>query len=272
METMNPKMNIKDLASTNRSAYLACLEEWGIEPNFWCSLEYFQKAGWREIVTDQMLFVIDEEGHVMLPPLSLKHQTANTYVPNKGLWADLVGFSPIFAEGQTCHFLDYQYIYDPGRFFDMSGGQWSTFRKNSRKFPQRYGEDSLVLATDVKVKMIEDFVPGALKQLKGETIHDIEVMMKYLFFGENRLFLLDLESGQILSINIWDENHQYINYRYCLCSNISFLSEYSRLGFYKYIFQKNKMVNDGGVLDRPSLKLFKDKLNPIAIRDIHTWK
>jgi hypothetical protein len=38
------------------------------------------------------------------------------------------------------------------------------------------------------------------------------------------------------------------------------------------IRNQNKLVNDGGVLDNPNIKAFKDKMNPVRVREVYQWK
>ena len=277
---MKKKIQTKELDFSNSSLYLDKLKEFEIEPNFFCSLEYFQKSGCQESHNNLILGVWDAEGNALLPMIDLNHKSLHGYIPDNGIWADLPGYQPLYynqATGQS-RFMDYQYIYDPKQFLDMQGGQWAVFRKNSRKFPRRYGEDRLQFATDMDPFRVEVFSTDVIKNFDVDTIYDPAVMIRYLFFGMNRLFILDNCSLRILAVSIWDENYKYINYRFCLCQDEPFLSEYARLKFYEYMAQntnncnpKGKLINDGGVLDKPSLKAFKDKMNPLKIDKIHSW-
>ena len=62
-------------------------------------------------------------------------------------------------------------------------------------------------------------------------------------------------------------NCKYINFRYCFDNReVIYCNEYLRLLFYRDIAYKEKLVNDGGVLDNENLKRFKKKLNPIEIK------
>jgi hypothetical protein len=265
------------------SKYLTTLEQFNIQPNFWCSREYFEKASFHEKEVyvfeerAEALFVLDSEDSVILPPLNLTNGEIYQFIPIVGIWADLVGFNPkktVFPKWKM-KFLDYNYIYDPAEFKEMKGRKWTTFRKNSRKFPRRYGEENLVWADFIPVEEeIKEFAGEVLERISSDFIHDAHVMLRYLLNGENRAFLLDEESGKILAMNIWDENHCYINYRYAFCVGEPFLSEYVRLCFYQMVNEKypGKLVNDGGVLDRPSLESFKDKLNPVEKLKIYSWE
>lgn len=189
------------------------------------------------------------------------------------MWSDFVGFSWVGAEPV---FLDFEFLYDPQCFGNMVGGDWMVFRKNSRKFPSRLGRELEYrrLGEGEKVEALRELLIGWLEE-KGEEaeIHDGDLMLDYALHGENRKALLD-STGRLWGVNVWDENYQYINYRYCLCAKEPFLGEYLRLAFYTdaEILNKGKLVNDGGVLDSDQLKSFKEKLNPVRVREVYGWK
>lgn len=107
---------------------------------------------------------------------------------------------------------------------------------------------------------------------EDQVIHDDEVMIDYLFHGDNRKILVD-KNGFILGINIFDSNYKYINFRFSFSRNIKFLSEYLRYVFYTdpAILNQNKLVNDGGSLDNKNLAFFKEKLNPLEKRKIFSY-
>jgi hypothetical protein len=262
------------------SRYLKALREFDIEPNFWCSEEYFKHAEFCEFIRtlpdgDELSVVVTDpdDEHAVFPLFNLTQGRVHPVVPGGGIWADLVGFQPNPLPSRGPKFLDYNYIYDPKEFQEMRGKKWMTFRKNSRKFPRRYGEHKVAWLPLRPREEISAFASEVLSFMPDE-IHDAEVLLKYLFDGENRLFLFDIPAHKILAVNIWDENYKYINYRYALCINEPFLSEYIRLCFYKMVDERypGKFVNDGGVLDRPLLKEFKDKLNPVKVKKIYSWK
>jgi hypothetical protein len=77
-----------------------------------------------------------------------------------------------------------------------------------------------------------------------------------------------------MAVNAWDENWQYINFRFCIIrQGEPFLDEFARWLFYTdgQIQAKNKLVNDGGTLGNPGLEHFKDKLNPVHKRKVYSW-
>ncbi|MCK9281517.1 MAG: hypothetical protein M0P71_12905 [Melioribacteraceae bacterium] len=236
--------------------YLQLLEKNKIVPNFWCSEEYFEKAGWEEIEDDLGIIRIqDSEGINMLPSLPI--------LPVIPYWASLP-----FKERSQEKFLDHNFIYDPKAFLNLSGGKWTVFRKNIKKFP-------------VNKNLFYEELFGAQGGLEAlscwlnnrkadEVIHDDDVILKYVTDGKNKRFLFD--NDNIYGVNIWDENYMFINYRYCFCQNIPFLSEYMRYRFYTdpEILNSGKKVNDGGSLDNPDLYKFKMRLNPEMVYNIYT--
>jgi len=82
------------------------------------------------------------------------------------------------------------------------------------------------------------------------------------------------ENEQLMAINAWDENWEFINYRVCIVrQNEPFLDEFVRWLFYtdSQIQSSGKLVNDGGTLGSPGLERFKDKMNPYRKRITHSW-
>lgn len=252
--------------------YLDALEAAEISPNFWCSEEYFERAGWETFSNFGMTWVEDREGEVVLPALlrgSFAHKPWS-------VWSDLEGYSGHIQLRRE--FLDHNFIYDPRNFLKMEGGSWAVFRKNSRKFASRNPEKRLsyldlnhidgVLRED-----LPDILLSWLEGKPGEVIHGDDVMLDYVENGRNRKVLLD-QLGNVYGVNIWDENYKYINFRFCICRPEPFLSEYMRLLFYtdREILEAGKLVNDGGALDNRDLADFKMKLNPVEVKDVFSWK
>jgi len=199
--------------------------------------------------------------------------------PDK-VWSDLPGFAAVAGPSEAIP-LDLEYLYDPRSFLDMKGKSWAVFRKNVRKFPDRYKGgteynwiDFYDLRRDRREEKIGSLLEEWLEDRPDQEIHDSQLMIDYLFRGWRRKVLWNTSSNQLLGINVWDENWKYVNFRFSICRNTPFLSEYMRYLFYtdKTILNPNKLVNDGGVLDNDSLKRFKDKLNPISVRQVNSWK
>jgi len=260
--------------------YLDWLEKLHITPNFWCSEEYFEKAellqnrtGHKGSPNPGTILSVANEGWTMFPAIDT---ATRQLVWFDKTWSDFSGcFSP---QGYSKTFLDYAYIYDPVNFTRMEGGDWAVFRKNCRKFSKRFPDFKFTYSTPEDYPF-ED-LDGWLYQLfqnwllsKDEEVKDDKVAEAFLTQGRNRKILWD-HDGFVWGVNIWDENWEYINFRFCFCRPGDFLSEYMRWLFYTdpLILNKKKLVNDGGVLDNLNLKNFKDKLNPLFVRDVFSWR
>lgn len=253
--------------------YLQLLEKNKIRPNFWCSNEYFNRAGFGEICNDNVYYIIDETGEYMLPGI-MDDKDVGVLVGTKDIWADFSQFEAMgLRKGNHTTFLDYEYIYNPKHFLNMKGKKWQTFRKNCRKYPNRCDEPLYYVKYDSEImsKKLDEFLEIWSESIKWDDVQDGYVMMDYTQNGNNREVLIDY-FGDIHGMNIFDSNYMFINYRYCVCLDIPFLSEYMRYLFYIYRCEQDKLVNDGGVLDNDNLKKFKDKLNPVEVNKIYTWK
>lgn len=249
--------------------YLKALENSGLNPNFWCSEEYFKKALWSEVINDKgVIRIVDDEGFQMLPAI-----TANGTFVRGECWSDFNGFvNP--SEEYDKEFLDYEYLYDAKTFQEMHGGNWSVFRKNSRKWANRIGLEWSYrnIPKGYPTDQLELLLINWLQNNPDSVIQDSAVLLSYVQNGENRKGLFTSD-GELRALNIWDSNWRYINFRFCICNPEPFLSEFARLLFYQDMFANfgNCIINDGGVLDRISLKQFKDHLNPISVRKVYTW-
>lgn len=261
-------------------SYLNLIQQKKIEPNFWCSEEYFARAGWVDYEDQNQIWMVDGEDATMLPPIDLGPDGIWGATYDGGIWADLPTYIPNFPAPHTRKtFLDFNFIYDPKQFVDMAGGKWATFRKNVRKFPKRCKAKALnyyQLPPD-EPHHYDDWYASQLNEIVGDwgggrkEIYDADVIISYLLNGLNREALVD-EKGHIYGINVWDENYKYINFRYSICRTVPFLSEYMRWLFFTKRIDDGKLVNDGGALDNPELEKFKRKLNPIRVNTINSWK
>ena len=267
--------------------YLTRLQTLNLIPNFWISQEYFEKAGIKEsswvAPNGTHYIILTQEGHIMFPPLDqegIGHNLFNVMRSYMNIWAGLPTTKPVdwYAGGRfVSEFLDFNFIYDPKDFLGMEGKRWQTFRKNVRKWPRNNpmsGYRDINPECERTEEQIRELLINWLGAMGEDTeIHDDEVLFKYAFEGQNRKGVFN-RMGELVGLNIWDENYKFINYRFCICRNEPFLSEYMRYRFYRdpEIQAKGKLVNDGGSLDRDELERFKRKLNPIEIYDIFTWK
>ena len=258
------------------SIYLETLKNRGITPNFFCSEEYFKFSGVREIVDPEtpccyeQVRIVEEDGGDLLPPLRLGWGGPYVCWLEKEVHADLPG-SEGFGRGLERTFLDHQYIYDPKNFMSLEGKHWTTFRKNSRKWP-RYRKE-IEYTNEVPSPDRIDYLLATWLEGRPEdtAIYDIETLYKFLHDAEHRAFLY--EDGQLVGVNTWDYNWKYINFRYCICRPDPFLSEFLRLQFYlsPKIIWDGRWVNDGGTLGNPDLKFFKDRMNPMKVVSIFSW-
>ncbi len=257
------------------SLYLQILKQNRITPNFWCSQEYFDKAGLEEDHLLGWVVITDPEypDKFVLPPICIGDDGKIIKITMRHVWADFhLSFSPyVYAS-----FLDYEFIYDQRNFLNMVGKDWAVFRKNSRKWLR--GKDPekiafILLSGSCWKGQIDDvFIDWLSAQGFDEEIQDSETMMKFLYEGQNRFGLF--YGDELKAVLVYDYNWEYINFRYCVCKNEPWLSEYARLRFYldPLIQQDPRLVNDGGCLGSDGLFFFKHKMNPVEIRKRHSWR
>lgn len=256
--------------------YLTLLGQSGIAPNFWTSQAYLERAGAQECTKGNLIWLEADEVP-LFPALSFSGTMAPMeHWPVPYCWSDFEGFT---ADTPDKELLDYEYIYGPRRFETMSGGTWATFRKNCRKFPNRnpgsvYGRT----VEPLELELVGLLQRWASRFNEEDTIHDFSVILKYIEdvkHGANFGWkTLRLEDGFLVGINIWDRSWKYINFRYCFCDqDYPFISEYMRWLFYTdpAIVAQKRLICDGGVVDRPDLKAFKEKMNPLRVREVYTW-
>ena len=163
----------------------------------------------------------------------------------------------------------------------MQGKKWAVYRKNVRKWP-RAGNHNYIYLKITQLPFppkafkseINKLLIAWLEEHKNIPIHDSESLLWYMHKGENRKFLYDTDRDKIVGVNCWDFNYKYINFRWSICRQEPYLNEFLRYLFYMDpdIINSGKMVNDGGILDNPNIKAFKDKMNPIKTRRILQWK
>jgi hypothetical protein len=264
------------------SLYLKLLAKSNTVPNFYCSDEYLSLSGTTEMIIDGYV-IWKDAGWFVCPPLDfVTGESMNVSLPwVDKVWSDFPFW--VMPGLTTWEFLDYEFIYDPKNFLDLSGKRWEVFRKNVRKFPNRY-QDGETIYIDVSIlekgdkKGIHQKIKLAFANWlegKGDTeFQDDVTTLRYLLYGKNRKVLYNLNTLDILGINVWDSNYKYINFRYSFCVNIPFLSEYLRYLFYidEEIQSQNKLVNDGGSVGNEKLRIFKMKLNPVDVREVRSWK
>lgn len=258
------------LASEEIIQYLNRTAALEIVPNFWLSEEYLSIQKEAELRTNGKVIWIQEGDWAVFPPLPLHGKTLEPEACPEGLliWSDFENFFVGGIEG----FLDWEYTYDSNHFFNMVGGKWAVFRKNSRKWPRTNADkDWEYTIQPPSRKEIKRLLIEWLEN-RNEIIHDDESLEWFVFNGSRRGFLL--RKGELVGINVWDvypfRPHRLM-YRYCIATpGEPFLDEFCRLLFYQSV--PGRLVIDGGSLGNPGLERFKDKLNPVKKRPVYSRK
>lgn len=265
-----------NLREMDLGLYLHLLEKHGVEPNFWCSEEYFRASGFKTVEDDLGYVAVVGDDQLIFPPIHREAGFPHLLLRSFGLdriWSDFQGNH---FQDWSPDLLDLEYIYNPKEILAMEGSRFKTFRKNHRKIEKTYGTDSLSYRAiqpgeySFKHSIEKLFLQWLENRGAEEEIHDDEVLYRFLTQGTNRAILYHMEYG-LLGMNIWDENHLYVNYRYMICRPWPYLDEYMRWLFYSSL-ETDKLVNDGGILDNPGLKRFKDRMNPTRVRNVYSWR
>lgn len=255
--------------------YLELLKKYKIPPNFACSKEYFERSKMEEFVEGEYVYWA-ENNWIVAPPINASTGELLTHFKgwNYQIWSSFQNWEP--SSEYEKKFIDFEYIYDPRHFLNMIGGSWQVFRKNVRKFPGRYGKAPLrylkVEGKDFENDIKDVFVEWLKSREENQEIYDDVTMTDFILNGDNRKILVD-KDNRVLGINVFDSNYKFINFRFSITRNIKFLSEYIRYVFYTdpTILAQNKLVNDGGSLGNKNLEFFKDKLNPVSKRNVHSY-
>ena len=255
------------------NSYLFHLQKTEYSPNFYCSDEYFEKANMSiEVETDiqyikRRIYLLDNENVRLLPTIEI---IGNFYDYFARIGKDYI-FQSGFSNYEEGEFWDYEFIYDPKNFLDLSGGKWKKVRKNINWVKKKINED-IQFSPYIENDKLNHFLDLWFHKNRDVVFYDPEVMVNYVYHGNNRLFLIGNESGRLYGICIWDENYKYINFRFCLVDpNIKGLSDFCRVKFYIFMaHETNKLVNDGGSLGNQGLYEYKKYLNPIEINEIRS--
>lgn len=246
--------------------YLKRLSELNVKPNFFVSRPLLTLFGARPRENDQWLWLEDKEEICLLPPLPKGGHTGGW--PVDFVWADFDDFPP--PEGER-KFLDHEYLFRPADFLTMEGGKWQAFRKNSRKWPR--GRKWRMSYTTRPGKALDRLVARWLsKRPNMEGAEALASMVLNPSFGVQRACLY-LYSSHLVAVNVWDYNHMFINYRYCICPDEPYLDEFMRLQFYLGMNQihPGMLVNDGGSVGQPGIEAHKDRMNPFRKREVRSW-
>jgi hypothetical protein len=255
--------------------YLIEASKLKLVPNFFVSLPYLRFFG-AKLVKDRgwmWLEVPECPETALFPPIKIKDElgTHTVHPPIAKIWSDFSNYT-MSEKHWVKATLDWEYIYDPFNFSDLSGGRWATFRKNIRKWPGHQIQVSYTPNLD-DPKKLEWLLIDWLE--KHPYTHDPELIAHMVLEapdGVTRMFLY--HEDRLAGVNVWDINWFHVNYRFCICWDEPFLDEYLRYRFYTSpeIRDYQKPVCDGGVLDSKGLEKFKDKLQPIRKREVFSWR
>lgn len=249
--------------------YLRRVEDFSLRPTFWTSAAYLSCLDLVEIQSDGKVW-LEEDGRVLFPPIT-QDGLYDTNSPEH-IWAiPATCYLNQLPPFRRCKFLDWEYLYRPSDFQDLSGGKWKVFRKNVRKWPNANpgcGYESIKDWTGrVKLSVFIDLIVKWLEGKPDIEIEDSEVIMKYLERMPGQAFGL-FKKDKLVGVNIWDYSWMFVNFRYSFSDpEEPYLSEFLRLLFYQ---SQTQMVNDGGSLGNPNLERFKDKLNPYRKSKIYS--
>lgn len=250
--------------------YLTRASELGVVPNFFMSNPYLQLSHARLIEKHGWLWIKDKYWN-LFPALPLEGSMEAPELDR--IWA-LFGNDNIVLN-EHYHFLDWQYLFRPSDFMDMSGHRWEVFRKNCRKWPNR--NEGWNYTSGIPSSTEAGMLIASWLERKRNDVHDGELLARFAYFEDGlsvfRKYLYN-KSGELVAINAWDENWMFVNYRVCMVKDGEpFLDEFIRWLFYTdpEVIGMNKIVNDGGTLGHEGLERFKDKMNPFKKIKIYSW-
>jgi hypothetical protein len=240
-----------------------------IEPNFYLSEPYLKLCKAKCWEQNNWIW-IEADKWCLFPRLSLTEDKISNH-PTKKVWSDFNGWPSV----KHREFLDWEYVFNPVAFNDMSGGTWEIFRKNSRKW-QKTNKNWVYCGyfdSPAAALLVAEWL-----EAKQQTVQDADLIIEYVLNlqtlpGIQRRCLYD-EDERLMAINTWDENWQYINFRFCIIrQGEPFLDEFVRWLFYtdSQIQATGKLINDGGTVGNIGLEHFKDKLNPVRKRKVMSW-
>jgi len=265
--------------------YLTEIAKRRIEPNFWCSREYLRTIRAEERLHGSKVWLVDFEGEILFPVIDTETEEGLTaWTPDdRPVWSDFRWPRPFdFSPGWVPEKLDREFIYNPIKFLDLSGGCWKVFRKNVRKWPRRTKDKGglphyLRIGPGESTRGIELLLLSWIEDIGEKKIHDSSALVELCLKANNRAVLyIEHSRGRLLAgLNVWDYSPGgRANFRYSIARpHQPFLSDYLRLQFYPdpRVWSVTREVNDGGCLDCPGLEAYKLKLNPISTRWVRSW-
>jgi hypothetical protein len=173
---------------------------------------------------------------------------------------------------------DYEFVYKVDAFRHMNGGQWETFRKNSRKWINRvenrdYIKWSMGKPGDSTKLLIEKFFAEWVDSKGYDDVMGVESLYDKVMYGFERpwtIYLTMFYKDDPLVVLVGEVYGGYTYFTVCITSpEESFLEEYARLQFMNNV--ETVLVNDGGCLDDEGLRRFKTKMNPVAVKEVLSY-
>lgn len=246
-------------------------------PNFFVSYPYL-KLSKAQVCSTRSWMWVEADGVCLFPPVPIAGHANLSDFPEDFVWSDFpnTDLKPDFASEP----LDHEFIYDPKNFDEsrMTGGKWSVFRKNARKWPRSNSEFKIVAtaAPDGKNLQVMSLVADWLER-KEEDAEDPELIVGFTVNpvpGVGHLYILD-DRDRLAAIAVWDMNWKYVNFRFLIVRKEEpFLDEFARKTFFQFCNSTFPwyLVNDGGSLGREGLEKFKDKLQPVSKRLVYSWR
>ncbi len=243
----------------------------GIDPSFFLSQPYLdlnEAVVWK----NEHWMWVESDDWLLFTPIRISQTPVDaSYAFPKGMniWCDDI--NDLYRDPAMWQpkFLDFEYIFDPTQFQNMEGGKWNTFRKNIRKWP-RGNPDYMYIDQLMDLKALNDLCVDWFTP-RVDAIEDGESILKFILFPHTmiRRKYMYRKNWELVGVNVWDWNYQYINYRLCIAkTGERFLDEFMRFQFYQdpIIRASRKKVNDGGSLGNVGLERFKGKMNPLEKR------
>ena len=253
--------------------YLTLEEKSKVRPTFFHSLPYLILSNAKAFIENGWAWV-EADSWLLFPAILYKPGQGLATYPHDKVWV-YTTFDKYLTYNRSVQnlpelkFLDYEYIFDPNSFKDLSGGDWNVYRKNIRKWPKTHEKweytdkfnlnkllSLLIEWTKERQDSIKDF-PFIWRYFNRTTSSSISLGI--------HIKVLKNEFNEIVAVNAWDMNWKFINFRFCITRpGEPYLQEFTRYLFYtdEDILKWNMLVNDGGAMDNPGLERFKDKMNP----------
>lgn len=258
------------------SGVLKRMKDLLIIPNFFCSIPYWANAG--AVIKYQHDWVwLDADDVCLFPPIPWNDRVFGEELPDEVvvIWSDFI-WNDYIPSGWISSVLDYEFLYNPVDFLDISGGKWRKFRKNHLKWANTHDWVYNVRNSSPNPERLK--LLGVWAEKKQDSMEDVDIFINYLAGGKQgggSVYFGELyDRGKLVGLNVWDDNYMFLNYRFCIPHpDHEYMDEFLRWLFYtdSGVQSSGKYVNDGGSLGSSGLHQFKTKLNPAMIRKVKSY-